>query len=387
MFWESKIHALTTLSIHYYERDSYKSAFSDSVVPHLLKDHHSRCLILRFYTDTYAVLPLRQPDDDWDDSLPTDLEKPYYPSFVVTGPQLAESLSHILDEAFLHEYREPTIAILYSGAQTSTGLLDHRKDTVALIAITLDLQQRASTTIFSVTDLPYDCYRILALPGPVGGVLILGANQLIHVDQAARCVALGVNLYARHTTEFPMLHRPELKLRLEGAVPVALENDEGDVLLALRDGSFAKVRFVRDGRNVTDIEFEMVEFTSLPGVAIAGFSCAAHLNDERIFLGSTTGDSVLLGYTSATKRLPSTGVRIGMNDTVDDLEDIYKDDAEDEQPSRTGGHSKLKLQLHDSFLSTAPIRDAILTPPALADVPPQVAPLIYSRQLNSGTRG
>lgn len=371
LFWEGYSHSLTTLSIHLFEREIYKTPFSSSHSTHLLKDHNSRCMILRFYTDVYAILPLRQPDDDIDDTMDTDVEKPYYPSFIVNASQLDESISHIIDETFLHEYREPTLAILYSGMQTTTGLLEHRKDTVALLAITLDLQQRASTTIFSVNSLPYDCFSVTCLPQPVGGLLVLGTNQVIHVDQAGRCTAIGVNAYARKSTDFPMTHRPELGLCLEGGQPVAIKNEDGDVLLGLRDGTFARLRFIRDGRNVTDIEVEQAEVANFPGVGLAGFTCAISLDNERLFLGSKTGDSVLLGYTSGDKSTEAGIVSVGMNDTADDLEAIYGDEDEDEGTvGISGAQGKLALTINDFLLSTAPIRDAAFGIPAFTDVLP-----------------
>jgi cleavage and polyadenylation specificity factor subunit 1 len=324
-------------------------------------------LILRFYTDVYAILPLRQPDDDIDDTVDANSEKLYYPSFVVKASQLEETIAHVLDEAFLHEYREPTLAILYSATRTSTGLLDHRKDTVTLLALTLDLQQRASTTIFSVQGLPYDIFRVIALPAPVGGLLLVGTNEIIHIDQAGRTTAIGVNIYAKTSTLFPMTHRPELKLKLEGAVPVPLGNEDGDVLLALRDGTFTRLRFIRDGRNVTDIELEKAEIASIPGVGIAGFSCAIPLDSSRVFLGSMTGDSVLFGYSSGVK--VETGVIVGMNDTGDDLDEIYGDDDEEGTVGISGSHEKLRLQVHDFLMSTAPIRDLTFGVPAFSEVP------------------
>ena len=335
---------------------------------HLLKDHNSRCLILRFYTDVYAILPIRQPDVDIDETLDTDAEKPYYPSFIVNASQLEETIAHIVDEAFLYEYREPTLAILFSGTRTATGLLEHRRDTITLLAVTLDLQQKASTTIFSVHGLPYDCFCVIPLPQPVGGLLVLGTNQIIHVDQAARCTAIGVNAYASKSTDFPMTHRPELGLCLEGGIPVPLANDDGDVLLGLRDGTFARLRFIRDGRNVTDIEVEQADISSLPGVGLAGFSCALPLESDRVFLGSATGDSILLGYNSGNKAVESGGVSIGMNDTGDDLDDIYGEGDEEGTVGISGTQGKLKLRVHDSLMSTAPIRDAVFGAPAFSDV-------------------
>jgi cleavage and polyadenylation specificity factor subunit 1 len=356
------------LSIHFYERESHKSLFSDNPASHLFKDQHSRCLILRYYTDIYAILPLRQADDDVDETLDTDMMKPHHPSFVVNASQLEESIAHILDEAFLHEYREPTLAILYSGIRTSTGLLENLKDTVTLLAVTLDLQQRASTTIFSVQNLPYDCFRVLPLPSPVDGLLVLGINQVIHVDQAGRCTSIGVNIYASKSTDFQMTHRPELRLCLEGAVPALVGNEDGDVLLALRDSTFIRLRFIRDGRNVTDIELENVELSSPHDVGMAGFSCAVTLESERIFLGSTTGDSVLLGYTLGSKAIDRAGVSVGMNDIVDDLDEIYGEDGEEGTVGINGTQGKLRLRVHDYLLSTAPIRDATFAVPAFTEV-------------------
>jgi cleavage and polyadenylation specificity factor subunit 1 len=316
----------------------------------------------------YAILPIRQPDDEIDDTLSSDTEKSYHPSFVVKASQLEETIAHVIDEAFLHEYREPTLAVLYSRPRTAAGLLDHRKDTVSLLAIALDLQQRASTTIFSVHGLPYDCNRVLSLPSTVGGLLILGTNEVIHVDQAGRCVCVAVNVYARRTSSFPMIQKPELKLSLEGAIAVSLGTEEGDILLALRNSSFMRLRFLRDGRSVTDIDIEKLDLSTIPGVGLAGFSCAVPLASERVFLGSISGDSVLLGYISGTKAIDTSEVRIGMNDTVDDLNDIYGDEDEIAATAAGSHKSKIRLRIHDFLQSTAPIRDAILAPPVFSEV-------------------
>jgi len=295
------------------------------------------------------------------------MARPYYPSFVVNASQLEESIAHVIDEAFLYEYREPTLAILYAGIRTSTGLLEHRKDTVSLVAVTLDLQQRASTTIFSIQGLPYDCFAVIPLPPPVGGLLVLGINQVIHVDEAGRRVAVGVNSFAEKSTAFHMNERPELQLALEGAIPVSLENEDGDVLLALRNSTFVQLRFNRDGRNVTDIQLETLEISRIPEVGIAGFGCAVLLQSERVFLGSTTGDSILVGYTSGAKCQEAGAVTVGMNDTVDDLDDIYGDDENNEAPSGVKGKGKMRLLIHDYLFSTAPIRDAVFAPPSFSE--------------------
>ena len=48
---------------------------------------------------------------------------------------------------------------------------------------TLDLEQRASTTLLSVSRLPSDLFKVVALPPPVGGTLLIGSNEVVHVDE------------------------------------------------------------------------------------------------------------------------------------------------------------------------------------------------------------
>jgi hypothetical protein len=101
---------------------------------------------------------------------------------------------------------------------------------------------------------------------------------------------------------------------------------------------------------------------------MAGFSCAVPLESERLFLGSCTGDNVLLGYTSGAGANDSGGVSVGMNDVVDDLDAIYGDDEEEGTVGISGSQGKLRLHVHDYLLSTAPIRDAAFANPAFTDV-------------------
>jgi hypothetical protein len=87
-----------------------------------------------------------------------------------------------------------------------------------------------------------------------------------------------------------------------------------------------------------------------------------------VVLSPLTGDSILLGYTLGSKAVDRGGVSVGMNDTVDDLDEIYGDDEEEGTVGISGAQGKLRLQVHDYLLSTAPIRDAAFGIPAFTDV-------------------
>jgi cleavage and polyadenylation specificity factor subunit 1 len=118
-------------------------------------------------------LPFRQQGDDLADleadadneerkpvqqgSISSDAaQTPYKASFVSTLTQGAPNLTHPVDLAFLHEYREPTLGILASASQVSSALLDLRRDIMTYTVGTLDLEQRASTVLVSVPNLPSD---------------------------------------------------------------------------------------------------------------------------------------------------------------------------------------------------------------------------------------
>ncbi|KAG9603743.1 protein CFT1, partial [Aureobasidium melanogenum] len=186
--WDPLNHRISTVSIHYYERETTNTLpFGPSLADtpsYLSVDPSSRCAALKFGTKHLAIIPFRQSaddladEDDLDTPPPTkapvtgtdaQCETPYSASFVLPLTALDPALTHPVHLAFLHEYREPTFGIVSSNKAPSHGLLDERKDILNYTVFTLDLDQRASTTLLSVTGLPFDIFRVVPLPLPVGG--------------------------------------------------------------------------------------------------------------------------------------------------------------------------------------------------------------------------
>ncbi|KAI8825062.1 CPSF A subunit region-domain-containing protein [Fimicolochytrium jonesii] len=197
---------IVTVSIHYYEREEFKKETQvEKFCPEIRVDPQNRCAILQFYSDRLAILPLKQDTTvqvmETDDAMS---KHPFQPSFVVPFSAIEPKMRNVVDMVFLYGYLEPTLAILYEPVQTWGGRLAARRDTKRLIVISLDLDQKSYPVLFRVNHLPYNCFKLIAAPSPVGGVLTFCPNAIIHVDQTSvPGIACAVNSYYGREATFP----------------------------------------------------------------------------------------------------------------------------------------------------------------------------------------
>lgn len=386
--WNPQRNTLETTSIHYYEKDELQGApwevsFGE-YVNYLEADPGSRCAAFKFGTRNLAILPFAQSEedlemDDWDEDLdgprpakePTtngdDKQAAYTPSFVLRLPLLDPTLLHPVHLAFLHEYREPTFGILSSSQAPSPAL--GVKDHLSYKVFTLDLKQRASTAILSVTGLPRDLFKVVALPAPMGGALLIGENALVHIDQSGKPNGVAVNDMAKQTTAFSLADQCDLGMRLEGCAVEQLAPDNGELLLVLNDGRLAIVSFKIDGRTVSGINVKPIAPESGGHLIKSGVSCVSRLGKNSFFLGSETGDSTVLGWSrkqTQEKRKrraldPDLGLDVDELDLDDDEDDdLYGNDAEAKPSLAVNGTSKpgdIVFRIQDSLLSISPILD------------------------------
>ncbi|KAJ4287261.1 mRNA cleavage and polyadenylation factor subunit [Kalmusia sp. IMI 367209] len=406
--WDPETYNLHTISIHYYENPDlpgiapWSTELKDTY-NFLTADPSSRCAALKFGVHNLAILPFRQRDmveDEYDsdidaprdakmqDANGADNEKntPYSSSFVLPLTHLDPTLTHPVHLAFLHEYREPTFGIIASSKATAPALLAERKDVLTYTVFTLDLEQKASTTLLSVQGLPYDITRVVPLPLPIGGALLLGSNEIIHVDQAGKTNGVAINEFAKTSTAFPLTDQSELALHLEGCAAEILSQDTGDVLLVLNDGKLLTLTFTLDGRTVSGMTVQRVAADHGGQALSSAASCVTNLGRGRIFVGSEDGDSVLLGWVAAGKfgSLGRKQSQAGFDDDmsvdeedeeVDDLDDdLYNDTAPAvkkitaaaAEPTAPGTYT---FRTHDILPSIAPIRDVVLHTDAAAQYP------------------
>jgi cleavage and polyadenylation specificity factor subunit 1 len=393
--WDPESYNLHTISIHYYENPDLPglapwSAELKDTHNFLTADPSNRCAALKFGAHNLAILPFRQRDlaeDDYDsdderrktDATKADGESesvtPYSSSFVLPLTNLDPTLTHPVHLAFLHEYREPTFGVIAASQATAPSLLAYRKDILTYTVFTLDLEHKASTTLLSVTGLPYDVNRVVPLPHPIGGALLLGGNELIHVDQAGKTNGVAVNEFAKACSSFPLSDQSELALRLEGCTVELLSQETGDVLIVLNDGRLLVLTFTLDGRTVSGMTVQPVDNAHGGSILKASASCTTSLGRGRIFVGSEDGESALLGWTSTSGQLRRKQSDAGldqdddmsdMDDEVDDLDDdLYNDTAPATkkitsaaaEPSAPGAYT---FRIHDVLPSIAPINQVVL---------------------------
>lgn len=431
ILWEPETAGIQTVSLHYYEREEFVNpvVIAEQLKSDLIVDSGNRAVILRFAGDMLAVLPVRKVDedlvlegdvemdgadaeveDDWDPSAPekdTMMEDAgaemvngkakeggegvaelFTQSFVVRAEQLDDAISHIIGLTFLHEYREPTLGILYSPKRTWTGWLEQRKDTVCYIVITLDLEQKACTPLMSVQSLPFDLHTVVPLLPPIGGSLLIGSNEIIHVDQAGKTTGVAVNSYYKKATNFGGLaDQSALCMALEGSTVVELEGEGGDMLLLPKDGSAAILGFKMDGRNVSGVKITRI--ANHPGALVGGVATSAiALGGKKILVSCAEGDTRIMKWKRVGEKKPVSAKALGADDLGDmDVEDMYEmldDDVDDDlyggsttdlsgarkdgalensQALQTKTKGEYIFQTHDRLVNIGPIRGIALGRP------------------------
>ncbi|ROT39981.1 cft-1 [Sodiomyces alkalinus F11] len=418
--WDPERNGIEDISIHYYEKDEWQGAPTDGPLrfhgSQLQTDPQSRCAALKFGLRKIAFLPFRQTDEDidmgdWDEDVDGPRPEkessasvgangsgnnannsnnnnnnnsssssssnavppvPYTSSFVLSLPRLDPDLLHPVHFSFLHEYREPTFGIISSTSRRSNvrRLGDHFSYKV----FTIDLHQKASTAILSVNNLPQTLFQIIPLPHPIGGALLVGSNELIHIDQSGKANGVAVNPFAKEMTQFPLADQADLQLRLEHCSVELMSAETGEMLMVLSDGRMAIVSFKMDGRTVAGVAVKLVPAENGGNLLPYQAACMARLGKNSLFVGSIGSDSVVLGWTRRQLQAARKKARL-LDDALDydladgDLDDEDEDDLYGEGPTITqsaaagidasrGGD--LDFRIHDSLVSMCPLMD--LTP-------------------------
>ncbi|KAF9961999.1 Cleavage and polyadenylation specificity factor subunit 1 [Mortierella alpina] len=357
--WSFSNHCIVTVSIHYYERDDYKQEFLNNSHPTEIRvDPSRRCAVLAFYGDRLAVLPFRQDEATLGDEDDVSKKWPYMPSYVMSLSDIDIRIKNVIDMVFLYDFFEPTLAILFSPQQTWTGRLAVRKDTCSLVVVSLDIIHKVYPIIYSIDNLPYDCTKVIAVPKPVGGLLIVSANAIIHLDQGSTGMGVAVNGYAPMVTDFPLQAQHHFELSLEGSHHVFLAPDQ--ILFTLRNGEMYVVELQQEGRSLSGFKIEKAG-TSMQT------SCKCSLGAGYYFVGSRYADSMLIKYSTKdqVKRkkkgsaLPVASMDLEeelygqeMDIVVEQKTDKSKDEIES---AMDAGESKWQFEICDTITTTGPI--------------------------------
>lgn len=300
--YSQESHTFETVSMHYYENDDLKLQHKVQLKPVVRVDPSSRCALLWFYRDYFAVLPFVTSSlellDEMDEDIPVSPDgngdgksqgQPFLPSFVKSITDFDDKLRNVVDCVFLHGYFEPTLAVLLEPKVTSTNRLAQRKDTMTLVVISLALTRKAqSPIVLRVENLPYDCLYLTALDKPFGGVLVTGVSSISYYEQGARVFGFFVNGYFKSCSNFQLEDYSHLKISLEGSRCCMISDKE--IMYILSNGHVWLLTLEKEGRMVRKFSFEKVWDFGCPAESVA------RVDLDKVFVGSNWGDSRLLQY-------------------------------------------------------------------------------------------
>ncbi len=119
-----------------------------------------------------------------------------------------------------------------------------KKDTCNSVALSLNLTQRTHPIIWPVDKLPSDCIKCLAVPPPIGGVLLFGVNSLIYINQSVPSYGISLNSIAKIASNYPFKSVENARITLDSSQAVFIASDR--LVLSLKGGEIYIVTMLTD---------------------------------------------------------------------------------------------------------------------------------------------
>lgn len=356
---------LRTVSLHCFEEDELSGGLVNNFHrPVVRVDPDGRCATMLVYGHHLAVLPFRH-DVVFDEQEPTSPTTPsaghttkdFLPSYTVDLQSLTERVCNVKDIQFLHGYNSPTVFVLYEPIPTWAGRITLRRDTHCIVAISLNTSDHTSPVIWTVGNLPFDCCYALPVPRPIGGMVIVGANSLLYLNQSSPPYGVSLNSTAESTSNFPLRKQTALCITMDCSHAVFVSDEH--FVATLRGGEIFVFTLVPEGmRGVRNILCEKVASSVIT-------SCVCKLLDNFLFFGSRLGNSIVLSYTRKAHDFEDSleasnkkrKVEQAIGEDLEDLE-VYGMDAKTGPQLHT-----FKFEVCDSLLNIGPIANVTLGEP------------------------
>ncbi|CAK9441251.1 uncharacterized protein LODBEIA_P51200 [Lodderomyces beijingensis] len=396
--WNHLSHDISTVSLHYYENCIQNSTIEELGYSELLVEPtHNSVTCLR-YKNLLCFLPLEGLDDDDDDDDDDDEEEDeeekngkktdhgkangrnakrneeengtvlgsrqfFDSSFILDAGVLDPSIDTLIDMQFLHNYREPTVAILSHRAHAWAGNLIQRKDNIQLEVMALDLVSKTSSSVYRIENLPYEVERVVPLPLPLNGCLLIGCNEVMHVDNGGIIKRISVNPFTALTTASVKSYQDQsdLSLKLENCSVIPIPDDHR-VLIISEQGSFYFVNFELDGKSIKRIFIETVDPKMYNDIKLTLPGEVAVLDKNLLFMSNLNGDSSLVEvkYRDSSSKVVEAEQdneeqgESGEAGEDSDEDDLYKEEEEEEQ-QKVLSKSHIEFVLQDTLVNNSPI--------------------------------
>uniref|UniRef100_A0A8C5FCA4 Cleavage and polyadenylation specificity factor subunit 1 n=1 Tax=Gadus morhua TaxID=8049 RepID=A0A8C5FCA4_GADMO len=362
-------HDLKTLSLHFFEEPELRDGFVQNVhTPMVRVDPENRCAVMLVYGTKLVVLPFRKDTltDEQEGGVGEGPKSSFLPSYLIDVRELDEKLLNIIDMKFLHGYYEPTLLILFEPNQTWPGRVAVRQDTCSIVAISLNIMQKVHPVIWSLTNLPFDCTQVMAVPKPIGGVVVFAVNSLLYLNQSVPPFGVSLNSQTTGTTAFPLRVQDEVKISLDCSQSSFIGHDK--MVISLKGGEIYVLTLITDGmRSVRAFHFDKAAASVLT-------TCMMTMEPGYLFLGSRLGNSLLLKYTEKLQEAPAEEGQIikeeppskkkrldtsaNWTDEVDEIE-VYGSEAQSGTQLAT-----YSFEVCDSILNIGPCANASMGEPA-----------------------
>uniref|UniRef100_A0A671UNK3 Cleavage and polyadenylation specificity factor subunit 1 n=1 Tax=Sparus aurata TaxID=8175 RepID=A0A671UNK3_SPAAU len=342
-------HDLKTLSLHFFEEPELRDGFVQNVhIPIVRVDPENRCAVMLVYGTQLVVLPFRKDTltDEQEGGVGEGPKSSFLPSYIIDVRELDEKLLNIIDMKFLHGYYEPTLLILFEPNQTWPGRVAVRQDTCSIVAISLNIMQKVHPVIWSLSNLPFDCTQVMAVPKPIGGVVVFAVNSLLYLNQSVPPYGVSLNSQTNGTTAFPLRVQEEVKITLDCSQSDFIAYDK--MVISLKGGEIYVLTLITDGmRSVRAFHFDKAAASVLT-------TCMVTMEPGYLFLGSRLGNSLLLKYTEKLQETPPEEENV----CVDEIE-VYGSEAQSGTQLAT-----YSFEVCDSILNIGPCAMASMGEPA-----------------------
>ncbi|XP_027110442.2 cleavage and polyadenylation specificity factor subunit 1-like [Coffea arabica] len=371
--FDDSIHGLRTSSLHCFEGPDWhhlkRGRESFARGPLVKVDPQGRCAGVLVYGLQMVMLKAAEAtsglvSEDNASSAGGAVSARIESSYIISLRDL--DMKHIKDFIFINGYIEPVMVILHERELTWAGRVSWKHHTCMISALSISTTLRQHPLIWSATNLPHDAYKLLAVPSPIGGVLVLCANTIHYHSQSTSCV-LALNNYAVPMDSSQEMPRSNFIVELDAANATWLTNDVA--MLSAKTGELLLLTLIHDGRIVQRLELSK----SRASVLTSGLTT---VGSSFVFLGSRLGDSILVQFTcgAGVSALP-----LGAKEEVGDIEgdlpsakrlrrsssDALQDMVNGEELSLYGSHPNnaqsaqkaFSFAVRDSLTNVGPLKD------------------------------